>query len=142
MIEVPAAALALPDFVDLVDFVSVGTNDLVQYLLAVDRNHEALTGLYTPRHPSMLRLLGELFAYGRRSGIPVAVCGEMAAEAANVPLLLALGLRDFSVHPSSILEVRRAVRGADHASLRRRAASLLRAHDRAGIEAWLLRSRN
>lgn len=139
MIEVPAAALALPDFIDLVDFVSVGTNDLVQYLLAVDRNHEALTALYTPRHPSMLRLLSELFAYGRRSGIPVAVCGEMAAEAANVPLLLALGLRDFSVHPGSILEVRKAVRAADHGSLRRRAASLLRAHDRAGIEAWLAR---
>jgi phosphotransferase system enzyme I (PtsI) len=140
MIEVPAAALALPDFVDLVDFVSVGTNDLVQYLLAVDRNHEALSGLYTPRHPSMLRLLGELFAYGRRNGIPVAVCGEMAGEAANVPLLLALGLRDFSLHPGSLLEVRRAIRDADHGSLRRRVHTLLRAHDRAGIEAWLARS--
>jgi phosphotransferase system enzyme I (PtsI) len=140
MIEVPAAALALPDFVDLVDFVSVGTNDLVQYLLAVDRNHEALSGLYTPRHPSMLRLLGELFAYGRRNGIPVAVCGEMAGEAGNVPLLLALGLRDFSLHPGSLLEVRRAIRDADHGSLRRRVHTLLRAHDRAGIEAWLARS--
>ncbi len=139
MIEVPAAALALPDFVDLVDFVSVGTNDLVQYLLAVDRNHEALISLYTPRHPSVLRLLSELFAYGRRNGIPVAVCGEMAGEAANVPLLLALGLRDFSLHPGTLLEVRRAVRDADLASLRRRVRSLLRAHDRAGIEAWLAR---
>jgi phosphotransferase system enzyme I (PtsI) len=139
MIEVPAAALALPDFVDLVDFVSVGTNDLVQYLLAVDRNHEALASLYTPRHPSVLRLLSELFAYGRRNGIPVAVCGEMAGEAANVPLLLALGLRDFSLHPATLLEVRRAVREADLASLRRRVRSLLRAHDRAGIEAWLAR---
>src|SRR5690606_30250296 len=121
MIEVPAAALGLPDFIDLVDFVSVGTNDLVQYLLAVDRNHESLGSLYTPRHPAMLRLLSELFTYGRRNGIPVAVCGEMAGEAANVPLLLALGLRDFSLHPSTLLEVRRAIREADHASLRRRA---------------------
>ena len=139
MIEVPAAALGLADFIDLVDFVSVGTNDLVQYLLAVDRGHESLSTLYTPRHPALLRLLSELFAYGRRNGIPVAVCGEMASEAANVPLLLALGLRDFSLHPSTLLEVRRAIRDADHASLRRRAQSLLRAHDRAGIEKWLAR---
>ncbi|MFY2762972.1 phosphoenolpyruvate--protein phosphotransferase [Arenimonas sp. MALMAid1274] len=139
MIEVPAAALGLADFIDLVDFVSVGTNDLVQYLLAVDRGHESLVSLYTPRHPALLRLLSELFAYGRRNGIPVAVCGEMAGEAANVPLLLALGLRDFSLHPSTLLEVRRAIREADLASLRRRAQSLLRAHDRAGIEKWLAR---
>jgi phosphotransferase system enzyme I (PtsI) len=139
MIEVPAAALGLPDFIDLVDFVSVGTNDLVQYLLAVDRGHESLSTLYTPRHPALLRLLAELFTYGRRNGIPVAVCGEMASEAANVPLLLALGLRDFSLHPSTLLEVRRAIREADHASLRRRAQTLLRAHDRAGIEKWLAR---
>jgi phosphotransferase system enzyme I (PtsI) len=139
MIEVPAAALGLPDFIDLVDFVSIGTNDLVQYLLAVDRGHEALSSLYTPRHPALLRLLSELFTYGRRNGIPVAVCGEMASEAANVPLLLALGLRDFSLHPSTLLEVRRAIRDADHASLRRRAQTLLRAHDRAGIEKWLAR---
>jgi phosphotransferase system enzyme I (PtsI) len=139
MIEVPAAALGLPDFIDLVDFVSVGTNDLVQYLLAVDRGHESLSSLYSPRHPALLRLLSELFAYGRRNGIPVAVCGEMAGEAANVPLLLALGLRDFSLHPATLLEVRRAIRAADLASLRRRAPSLLRAHDRAGIEKWLAR---
>ncbi|HLU12447.1 MAG TPA: phosphoenolpyruvate--protein phosphotransferase [Arenimonas sp.] len=139
MIEVPAAALALPDFVDLLDFVSVGTNDLVQYLLAVDRNHELLTDLYTPRHPAVLRVLSELFAYGRRRGVPVAVCGEMAGDPANVPLLLALGLRDFSLHPSTLLEVRRAVRACDMARLRRRAASLLRVHDRDGIERWLQR---
>lgn len=139
MIEVPAAALGLGDIVDLVDFVSVGTNDLVQYLLATDRNHEALAELYSPRHPSVLRLLAEVFAFGRRNGIPVAVCGEMASEAANVPLLLALGLRDFSLHPSTLLEVRKAVRDADHASLRRRATTLLRCHDRAAIDRWLQR---
>jgi len=139
MIEVPAAALGVPDFIDLVDFVSVGTNDLVQYLLAVDRGHESLSSLYTPHHPAMLRLLADLFTYGRRNGVPVAVCGEMAGEAANVPLLLALGLRDFSLHPATLLEVRRAIRAADHGSLRRRVQSLLKAHDRAGIEKWLAR---
>ncbi|GAB2670577.1 phosphoenolpyruvate--protein phosphotransferase [Arenimonas aestuarii] len=139
MVEVPAAALGLGDIVDLVDFISVGTNDLVQYLLATDRNHEALAELYSPRHPSVLRLLAEVFAFGRRNGIPVAVCGEMASEAANVPMLLALGLRDFSLHPSTLLEVRKAVREADHGSLRRRATTLLRCHDRAAIERWLAR---
>lgn len=139
MIEVPAAALGLGDIVDLVDFVSVGTNDLVQYLLATDRNHEALAELYTPRHPAVLRLLSEIFAFGRRNGIPVAVCGEMAGEAANAPLLLALGLRDFSLHPSTLLEVRQAIRGLDLASLRRRSATLLRCHDREAIERWLER---
>ncbi len=139
MIEVPAAALGLGDIVDLVDFVSVGTNDLVQYLLATDRNHESLAELYTPRHPSVLRLLAEVFAFGRRNGIPVAVCGEMAADPANVPLLLALGLRDFSLHPSTLLEVRQAVRAADLASLRRRSGTLLRCHDRAAIDRWLAR---
>lgn len=140
MVEVPAAALGLGDIVDLVDFVSVGTNDLVQYLLAADRTHEALGELYSPRHPAVLRLLAEVFAFGRRNGIPVAVCGEMAGEAANVPLLLALGLRDFSLHPSTLLEVRKAIRDADHASLRRRATTLLRCHDRAAIDRWLART--
>lgn len=139
MIEVPAAALGLGDIVDLVDFVSVGTNDLVQYLLATDRNHESLAELYTPRHPAVLRLLSEVFAFGRRNGIPVAVCGEMAGEAHNVPLLLAMGLRDFSLHPSTLLEVRRAIRAADLASLRRRLGTLLRCHDRAAIDRWLER---
>jgi phosphotransferase system enzyme I (PtsI) len=142
MVEVPVLVPVLPDVLPVVDFLSVGTNDLVQYLLAVDRNHEALSGLYTPRHPSMLRLLSELFAYGRRERVPVAVCGEMGADPDNVPLLLALGLRDFSIHPSSLLEVRKAVRGCDFGKLRRRAPSLLRVHDRAAIEAWLSRSRN
>ena len=139
MIEVPAAALGLGDIVDLVDFVSVGTNDLVQYLLATDRNHEALAELYTPRHPAVLRLLAEIFAFGRRNGIPVAVCGEMAGEPANAALLLALGLRDFSLHPSTLLEVRQAARGLDLGSLRRRSATLLRCHDREAIERWLER---
>ena len=140
MIEVPAAALGLGDIADLVDFVSVGTNDLVQYLLATDRNHEALAELYTPRHPSVLRLLSEVLAFGRRNGIPVAVCGEMAADPSNTPLLLALGLRDFSLHPSTLLEVRQAIRGIDLARLRRRSPTLLRCHDRDAIDRWLARS--
>ncbi|MGN6513180.1 MAG: phosphoenolpyruvate--protein phosphotransferase [Lysobacteraceae bacterium] len=137
MIEVPAAALALPGFVDAIDFLSIGTNDLVQYLLAADRNNEALGTLYTPLHPAVLRLLHEVIATAQRCGKPVAVCGEMAADPACAPVLLALGLGEFSLHPATLLEVRQAVRACDLDALRARAPQLLRARDRAGIEAWL-----
>ncbi|HVI58283.1 MAG TPA: phosphoenolpyruvate--protein phosphotransferase [Luteimonas sp.] len=137
MIEVPAAAIALPGFVDAVDFLSVGTNDLVQYLLAVDRNNEALGELYTPLHPALLRLLGDVIRTARRRGKPVAVCGEMAGDARFAPLLLALGLEEFSLHPGTLLELRRAIRACDLGALRAAAPALLRARDRAGIEKWM-----
>jgi phosphotransferase system enzyme I (PtsI) len=137
MIEVPAAAIALPGFIDVVDFLSIGTNDLVQYLLAADRNNEALGELYSPLHPAVLRLLHGVIGIAVKRGKPVAVCGEMAGDAAFVPLLLALGLQEFSLHPATLLEVRRAIRGCDLSALRSRASMLLRARDRAGIERWL-----
>jgi len=137
MIEVPAAAIALPGFIDAVDFLSIGTNDLVQYLLAADRNNEALGELYSPLHPAVLRLLHGVIAIAVKRGKPVAVCGEMAGDAAFVPLLLALGLQEFSLHPATLLEVRRAIRGCDLRALRSRASLLLRARDRVGIERWL-----
>ncbi len=137
MIEVPAAALALPGFIDTVDFISVGTNDLVQYLLAADRDNEALGTLYSPLHPAVLRLLREIITVAQRRGRSVAVCGEMAADPAFVPLLLALGLGELSMHPAMLLEVRQAIRACDLAALRARAPALLRARDRAGILRWL-----
>ena len=137
MIEVPAAAIALPGFIDAVDFLSIGTNDLVQYLLAADRNNEALGELYSPLHPAVLRLLHGVIGIAGKRGKPVAVCGEMAGDAAFVPLLLALGLQEFSLHPATLLEVRRAIRGCDLSALRSRASILLRARDRVGIERWL-----
>jgi phosphotransferase system enzyme I (PtsI) len=137
MIEVPAAAIALPAFIGAIDFLSIGTNDLVQYLLAADRNNDALGDLYTPLHPAVLRLLHDVIRTARARGKPVAVCGEMAGDAAFAPLLLALGLEEFSLHPSTLLEVRRAIRGCDLAALRARVATLLRARDRAGIISWL-----
>ncbi len=136
-IEVPAAALALPGFIDTVDFISVGTNDLVQYLLAADRDNEALGTLYSPLHPAVLRLLREIITVAQRRGRSVAVCGEMAADPAFVPLLLALGLGELSMHPAMLLEVRQAIRACDLAALRARAPALLRARDRAGILRWL-----
>lgn len=140
MIEVPAAAIALPCFIDLLDFASVGTNDLVQYLLAADRNNEALGELYSPLHPAVIRLLHQVIGLGRERAVPVMVCGEMAGDPVFTRLLLALGLTDFSLHPATLLEVRRVVRDCELKSLRRRASHLLRAVDRDAIARWLDRA--
>ena len=137
MIEVPAAAIAFHGFVDVVDFVSIGTNDLVQYLLAADRNNEALGELYSPLHPGVLRLLRHVISIGAEHKVPVAMCGEMAGDATLAPMLLALGLREFSLHPATLLELRKAIRDSDLSDLQSRAAKLLQARDRAGIERWL-----
>ena len=137
MIEVPAAAIALSTFIGEVDFLSIGTNDLIQYLLAADRNNEALGELYTPLHPAVLKLLRDVIRMGRMRGVPVAVCGEVAGDAAFSPLLLALGLEQFSLHPTTLLEVRRTIRNCDLERLRAHAPALMRARDRAGIERWM-----
>jgi phosphotransferase system enzyme I (PtsI) len=137
MIEVPSAALSLPAFIGACDFLSIGTNDLVQYLLAADRNNDALGELYTPLHPAVLRLLRDVVRIANRRGKPVAVCGEIAGDPLFVPLLLALGLGELSLHPATLLEVRRAIRACDLSALRTRAPALLHARDRAGIERWL-----
>jgi phosphotransferase system enzyme I (PtsI) len=137
MIEVPAAALALPGFISTVDFLSIGTNDLLQYLLAADRNNEALADLYTPLHPAVLRLLRDVIRLSRLRGKPIAVCGEMAGDPLYAPLLLALGLTEFSLHPNTLLEVRRVIRECDLAALRKDLPQLTRARDRAAIEAWV-----
>ena len=138
MIEVPAAAIALPTFIGAIDFLSIGTNDLVQYTLAADRNNEALCDVYTPLHPALLRLLHMVIRIADARGKPVAVCGEMAGDSSFAPLLLALGLNEFSLHPATLLEVRRAIRDCDHGRLRASAPALLRARDRQSIEKWLL----
>ena len=137
MIEVPSAALALRGFIDLCDFLSIGTNDLVQYLLAADRTNEALGELYSPLHPAVLQLLRDVVRLAARRGKPVAVCGEIGGDPLFAPLLLALGLTELSLHPGTLLEVRRAIRGCDAATLRAAGPALLRARDRAGIERWL-----
>lgn len=137
MIEVPAAAIALESFIDLVDFLSIGTNDLVQYLLAADRNNEAVGALYSPLHPAVLRLLAQVIQAAQAHATPVAVCGEIAGDPRMVPLLLALGLTEFSLHPATLLEVRRTIRDSDLRVLRERCAKLLQARDRRGIERWI-----
>lgn len=134
MIEVPAAAFALPTLIDTMDFVSIGTNDLIQYLLAADRTNESLGALFSPLHPAVLRALHEIVETCRKADTPVSICGEIAGDPRCTRLLLALGLRDLSMHPASLLEVRAAVRQCELRGLRRRLGSLLRAHDRSALE--------
>jgi phosphotransferase system enzyme I (PtsI) len=137
MIEVPAAALALSSFGREVDFLSIGTNDLVQYLLAIDRGNDAVATQSSPLHPAVLRVLREILQYGQRRGLPTSVCGEMAGDPSYCRLLLALGLTEFSLHPNTLLEVRAIIRDSDLAALRTLGNRLLRASDRAGIERLL-----
>jgi len=113
MIEVPAAALAIPELALHLDFISVGTNDLLQYALAAERVDELVTHLYDPQHPGVVRLLRHIFREANASRIPVTVCGEIAGDRQYTRLLLALGLKDFSMHPGRLLEVKQVVRETD-----------------------------
>lgn len=137
MIEVPAAAFALGDFIDAVDFLSIGTNDLVQYLLAADRGNPQVAGLYSPLHPAVLRLLHDVVVTCKAHARPLAVCGEMAGDPQLAPLLLALGITELGMHPSRLLEMRRAIGELDMSRLQARAAALRRCNTRAAIEQWL-----
>ncbi|MBC7701068.1 phosphoenolpyruvate--protein phosphotransferase [Aquabacterium sp.] len=121
MIEVPAAALILPVFLRHFDFVSIGTNDLIQYTLAIDRADEAVAHLYDPWHPAVLQLVSTTIHQARGAGRGVSVCGEMAGDPIFTELLLAMGLRSFSMHPSQIASVKQRVLRADT----RRLAALL-----------------
>ena len=107
MVETPAAALTADRLAQEADFFSIGTNDLIQYTLAVDRGNARVAKLYTPCHPAVLRLLRDILSAGRAAGIPVCLCGEAAADPRLTPLLLAFGLEELSVSPPSILPLRR-----------------------------------
>lgn len=117
MIEIPAAALSLRTFLKYFDFLSIGTNDLIQYTLAIDRADESVAHLYDPCHPAVLRLVADTIAECRRQGKAVSVCGEMAGDVQFTRLLLGLGLRSFSMHPAQILAVKQEVLRADTARL-------------------------
>jgi phosphotransferase system enzyme I (PtsI) len=129
MIEVPAAALMLPTFLRHFDFVSVGTNDLIQYTLAIDRADEEVSHLYDPWHPAVLKLLADTFAQANAAGKEVSVCGEMAGDPAFTELLLGLGLRCFSMHPSQITAVKQIVLRADTRRCAVEAQQVLMAED-------------
>jgi phosphoenolpyruvate-protein phosphotransferase (PTS system enzyme I) len=113
MIEIPAAVLSIGAFLRKLDFVSIGTNDLIQYTLAVDRSDEAVSHLYDPLHPAVLRLIGLAIGSATKAGVPIAVCGEMAGEPQLTRLFLGLGLREFSMHPSHLLGVKQRLLQTD-----------------------------
>ncbi len=113
MIEVPAAALLARRFLRYFDYLSIGTNDLIQYALAIDRADESVAHLYDPLHPAVLRLVADVIAAGAEQGKSVSVCGEVAGDVAMTRLLLGLGLRSFSMHPAQILAVKQELLRAD-----------------------------
>jgi len=109
MVEVPAAILALPMFINRLDFLSIGTNDLIQYALAIDRVDPEVAHLYNPLHPAILLMLSMTIRAGEKAGIPVAVCGEIAGDPVLTRLLLGMGLREFSMHPTQLLSVKQEI---------------------------------
>lgn len=113
MIEIPAAALTLPVFLRYFDFISIGTNDLIQYTLAIDRTDEEVAHLYDPWNPAVLSLIHTSISQARAAGKGVSVCGEMAGDPAFTELLLAMGLRTFSMHPTQVPAVKQRVLRVD-----------------------------
>lgn len=126
MIEIPAAALSLGPFLRRLDFLSIGTNDLIQYTLAIDRTDGSVAHLYDPLHPAVLKLISQTIQSAQRVGMPVAVCGEMAGDPKLTKLLLGMGLRQFSMHPTQLLEVKQQVMMSDATQLAVRVARLLK----------------
>ena len=126
MIEIPAAALAVNLFLRRLNFLSIGTNDLIQYTLAIDRSDEQVASLYDPLHPAVLMLIAHTLASAEKVGIPVSLCGEMAGDPKLTRLLLGMGLRIFSMHPSQILKVKDRVLKADCSELVPHVRRLLR----------------
>jgi phosphoenolpyruvate-protein phosphotransferase (PTS system enzyme I) len=135
MIEIPAAALTIPLFLRHFDFLSIGTNDLIQYTLAIDRADEAVAHLYNPVHPAVLQLLASSITQCNALGKGVSVCGEMAGDVSMTRLLLGLGLRSFSMHPSQILAVKQQILRCDTGKLATWAQSVLTAEDPAALMA-------
>jgi phosphotransferase system enzyme I (PtsI) len=125
MIEIPAAAIAAPILARHARFFSIGTNDLIQYTLAIDRVDDEVNYLYDPLHPAVLQLIRMTIQAGEKAGIPVAMCGEMAGDPRFTRLLLGLGLTEFSMHPGNVLEVKRQIIESDVGLLRERMAQIL-----------------
>jgi phosphotransferase system enzyme I (PtsI) len=137
MIEIPAAAIALPLFLKRVDFLSIGTNDLIQYTLAIDRADNAVAHLYDPLHPAVLHLIAFTLREAKRAGMSVSVCGEMAGDPQLTRLLLGMGLTEFSMHPSQLLVVKQEILRANLPTLEKPAADVLAAFEPAEVQAAL-----
>jgi phosphotransferase system enzyme I (PtsI) len=139
MIEIPAAALAVQMFLKRLDFLSIGTNDLIQYTLAIDRADNAVAHLYDPLHPAVLGLISHTLKEAQRAGVPVSVCGEMAGDPALTRLLLGMGLTEFSMHPSQLLSVKQEVLRAHRPNLEKPVQDVLAAYEPAELQASLAR---
>lgn len=129
MIEIPAAAVCAAQFARYLDFLSLGTNDLIQYTLAIDRVDDEINYLYDPLHPAVLMLIRNTIRAGQRAGIPVSLCGEMAGDPRYTRLLLGLGLTQFSMHPAGLLEIKRVVQDSHVDELAQVAQRLLKTTD-------------
>lgn len=134
MIEIPAAALMVTSLLKQVDFLSVGTNDLIQYTLAVDRGDDAVSYLYEPAHPAVLKLLAHILRSANKAGKPVSICGEMAGDDRYTRLLLGMGLRQFSMHPSNILRVKNMIVHSNTDDIEKQVWRILRNDDPNKIE--------
>ena len=137
MIEVPAAALAINMFLRKLDFVSIGTNDLIQYTLAIDRSDEQVAHLYDPLHPAVLLLLAHVISSAEKAEKPVSMCGEMAGDPNLTRLLLGMGLRQFSMHPAQIPAVKQKVKQSDASELTPLVKRLVRLDDSVRIQEQL-----
>ena len=133
MIEIPAAALTLPLFIKRLDFLSIGTNDLIQYTLAIDRVDHEVAHLYNPLHPAVLQLLAMTISAGAKADVPVAVCGEVAGDIKLTRLLLGLGLREFSMHPAQLLSVKQEILNSDISLLEPPVKRILRNYEAVAI---------
>ena len=134
MIEVPAAAIAADLFAERLDFLSIGTNDLIQYTLAIDRIDDEVNYLYDPLHPSILRLIQTTINAGESAGIPVSMCGEMAGDVKYTRVLLGMGLRDFSMDPAVMMEVKHQIRLTDLGQVKPKVDELLRTGDQKKVK--------
>ncbi len=141
MIEIPAAALMVSSLLRHFDFVSIGTNDLIQYTLAIDRADEAVSHLYDPWHPAVLRLIEQTIATANAMGKGVSVCGEMAGDPAFTELLLAMGLRSFSMHPAQIASIKQRILRADARALHGQVGAVLSAEEPEVACASLMKAR-
>ncbi|MGF6600574.1 phosphotransferase system enzyme I (PtsI) [Paraburkholderia sp. GAS448] len=139
MIEIPAAAIALPLFLKRLDFLSIGTNDLIQYTLAIDRADNSVAHLYDPLHPAVLYLIALTLREARRAGVPVSVCGEMAGDPTLTRLLLGMGLTEFSMHPSQLLVVKQEILRSHLKTLEKPVADVLASFEPEEVQAALKR---
>lgn len=139
MIEIPAAAIAVRLFLKRLDFLSIGTNDLIQYTLAIDRADNAVAHLYDPLHPAVLHLIAFTLREAKAAGVPVSLCGEMAGDPTVTRLMLGMGLTEFSMHPSQLLVVKQEILRADLNALKKPAEEVLAAYEPAELLAALAR---